>query len=109
MDPRANARRRTKRSTPSAHGRVRWLVAGLLVVFALVQGVALSHAAVAGHDHDGACAACRLVGEHASAIAPTPSIAHTSVSLEPAVPGAPLPDASFRPGRSHAPRAPPSP
>lgn len=109
MNP-GNRTRRSLRGGVSRHAapRTRWIVAGLLLLFALAQGVALSHVAGAGHDHDGACTACRLVGEHASAIAPTVSVAAAEAAPDAAAADTPLPAASLRPGCSQGPRAPPS-
>jgi hypothetical protein len=87
--------------------RWRLVAAALLVAFALGQGLAIAHAGGA-HDHEGPCAACRLVGEHGAAIAPSISLAHAPATVAVFAPTAPAPVVSFEPGHSHAPRAPPS-
>lgn len=87
--------------------RWRCVAAALLVAFALGQGLAIAHAGGA-HDHEGPCAACRLVGEHASAIAPSISLAQAPATVAIFAPTAPTRVVAFEPGRSHAPRAPPS-
>ena len=47
----------------------RWLAAALLAVFAVAQGAAIVHADADAHDHDGACAACRLIDDHGGSVA----------------------------------------
>ena len=54
------------RGTPAR----RWLACVLLGLFMLVQGVALSHAVAEAHEHDGACAVCRLVDDQTTALSP---------------------------------------
>jgi hypothetical protein len=79
----------------------------LLVVFAAGQASALVHMGGATHDHDAPCAACRVAGDHATAVLPAAPVEGGVAMFESLAPWAPKHARPQVSPRRHPPRAPP--